>query len=589
TDPNTGTAVGNGAILHTTDAGTTWTLQSEVNETLYGVHFTDAYAGTAVGTNGAILRTTNAGTTWSNQTSGVNTRLWGVTFTSPNVGTVVGSSGVILHTTNGGLNWSRQTSGTTNDLYGVSFTDANTGSVAGLVGTILRTTDGGSHWIKQTVGDNRDFSNVFFLDANNGFLVGNGIFRTTNGGATWINQSTNGYFWGVYFSDKNNGTVVGTGQMIIHTTDAGTTWTFQRYGEADNLIGVVFTDKYTGTAVGNNGMILHTTTGGSEDTAAQISVAPNSVKFGKVKADSSTLRTVVIHNTSLPNFQLKGTASGVQPPFTLLGAPVSFNIKRGDSTVLTLAFSPTASGNFFDTLLIASNTDQIRQMVKVNLSGIGTPSDIMAHPATSVPALDFGFVAINKSLTDTLRISNTGDPSITWTAEIEPLKPLPSPFSIPSGGGNPVELAGGARRTVFVKFLPRSFGTFYDTLRIVTLDSTNVDAAHRTISVPIKGIGFDPSGVDGGVTDIRKLEAFPNPASDICHVEFSLNSESTVQLTVFDELGAEVMSINKGKLPAGDHVIDLSIRALVEGNYFCRLQTASQEQFVRIVVTDSRK
>ena len=82
--------------------------------------------------SGTILRTTNGGTTWTSQTSGTTNYLYGVSFTDANTGTAVGDYGTILRTTNGGTTWTSQTSGTTDDLYGVSFTDANTGTAVGV-------------------------------------------------------------------------------------------------------------------------------------------------------------------------------------------------------------------------------------------------------------------------------------------------------------------------------------------------------------------------------------------------------------------------------------------------------------------------
>jgi photosystem II stability/assembly factor-like uncharacterized protein len=78
--------------------------------------------------------------------------LFGVTYTDANTGTAVGRSGTILRTTDGGTTWVSQTSGTSNNLFGVSFTDANTGTAVGFNGTILRTTDGGATWASQTAG-----------------------------------------------------------------------------------------------------------------------------------------------------------------------------------------------------------------------------------------------------------------------------------------------------------------------------------------------------------------------------------------------------------------------------------------------------
>ena len=54
--------------------------------------------------SGTILRTTNGGTTWTSQSSGTTNYLYGVSFTDANTGTAVGWNGTIIRTTNGGAN-----------------------------------------------------------------------------------------------------------------------------------------------------------------------------------------------------------------------------------------------------------------------------------------------------------------------------------------------------------------------------------------------------------------------------------------------------------------------------------------------------
>ena len=56
-----------------------------------------------MGGNGTILRTTNGGASWIAQASGTNIRLYGVFFTDANTGTAVGWLGTILRTTTGGV------------------------------------------------------------------------------------------------------------------------------------------------------------------------------------------------------------------------------------------------------------------------------------------------------------------------------------------------------------------------------------------------------------------------------------------------------------------------------------------------------
>ncbi len=272
TDANNGWAVGDGGtILRTTNGGATWTQQtSGTGWGLNSVSFTDANNGCAVGGGygGTILRTINGGTTWIQQTSGMSDwfSLNGVSFTDANNGCAVGDGGTILQTTDGGATWTQQSSGTDNLLYSVSFTDANNGCAVGECGIILRTTDGGTTWTQQTSGTNNYLYSVSFLDANNGYAVGGYcyggiILRTTNGGTTWTQQTSGMNYWlslySVSFTDANNGCAVGDGYggTILRTTDGGTTWTQQNSGTTNHLGGVSYKNNVI-TIVGGYGKII---------------------------------------------------------------------------------------------------------------------------------------------------------------------------------------------------------------------------------------------------------------------------------------------------------------------------------------------
>jgi photosystem II stability/assembly factor-like uncharacterized protein len=274
-DHNNGTAVSLfGEIVHTTDGGTTWLLQSSgTTAWLSSVSYPATNKIATVGLS-AILSTTDGGSNWSQQTSANNNWLHGVSFIDNNIGFAVGEDGTIIKTINSGANWIAQTSGTADTLRGVSFINSNYGSVVGSGGIILRTTNGGTDWTSQTSGTTIRLNSVSFTDVNNGTTVGgsgtinrkgaNGIIlRTTNGGSNWSIQLS-GYpssLWGVSFTDANNGTVVGENGTILRTTNGGTSWSSQTSGTTNSLYAVSFTDANTGIAVGENGTILSTTNG----------------------------------------------------------------------------------------------------------------------------------------------------------------------------------------------------------------------------------------------------------------------------------------------------------------------------------------
>jgi len=80
---------------------------------------------------------------WFKQTSGATAAVYGVAFSDAAHGWAVGEGGVIVATTNGGVAWSAQTSGSSELLTSVAFSDATHGWAVGWNGTILATTSGG--------------------------------------------------------------------------------------------------------------------------------------------------------------------------------------------------------------------------------------------------------------------------------------------------------------------------------------------------------------------------------------------------------------------------------------------------------------
>lgn len=272
-DPDHGTAVGLvGTILHTSDGGSTWTIQpSGLTTALLDVAFVDANIGTIVGGAGIILQTTDGGENWITRNSGITTALRGVSFSNVNNGTAVGAGGKILRTTDGGATWVSQTSGTTSFLYSVSFSDSLTGTAVGANGTIRHTTDAGATWTGQTSGITGILWSVSFPDNDHGTVVGDNdkIIHTTDGGITWTQQASQGggygALYGVAFTDINNGWIVGNqiGETIQHTTDGGNTWVSQYFQIYPSLWGISAANSNDAVAVGYVGSILTTNDGGS--------------------------------------------------------------------------------------------------------------------------------------------------------------------------------------------------------------------------------------------------------------------------------------------------------------------------------------
>ncbi len=197
-DDSNGWAVGEGGIiLHTTNGGTTWSpQQSGLTGNLRGVQCLDASTAWAAGHEGSLLKTVDGGKTWILQKKvqdvlrQLNRKflpsLFGVRFSDARNGYAIGHPGIILRTVDGGETWQQQSSGTSAVLYKVAVLDNNTAWIAGGEGVILHTADGGATWVMQKSGVNFMLNSIAFAGEKNGFAVGHKcILHTENGGETW--------------------------------------------------------------------------------------------------------------------------------------------------------------------------------------------------------------------------------------------------------------------------------------------------------------------------------------------------------------------------------------------------------------------
>lgn len=155
-----------GVILHSENAGTTWTTQfSDPGVFLVDVFFVDSSHGCAVGGDASnmsarIFHTSDGGETWEPQTAPASYLLIGTDWLSSGEGYCVGLMGEIIYTNNSGTTWTAQTSNTTAHLYAVDFVDDEHGLTVGTIQTALHTSDGGTNWNESSVGEPIIWRNV---------------------------------------------------------------------------------------------------------------------------------------------------------------------------------------------------------------------------------------------------------------------------------------------------------------------------------------------------------------------------------------------------------------------------------------------
>jgi photosystem II stability/assembly factor-like uncharacterized protein len=147
------------SIVHTTDGGQTFTIQTNPTDPdikLNGVCFADNQHGIAVGLSGTMLYTADGGQNWEIRPSPAPGNRWqSVYMTETGKAWAVGQNGNIAYSTDWGYNWTLQSSGVSTELWEVHFINDNEGWIVGGLGQgfILHTMNGGITDISEPVNN----------------------------------------------------------------------------------------------------------------------------------------------------------------------------------------------------------------------------------------------------------------------------------------------------------------------------------------------------------------------------------------------------------------------------------------------------
>lgn len=232
------------ALVPNGDQGWFWQMPQPVGGQLADVSFPTATDVWAVG-GGRIMHSTDAGVTWEIQTSLPGADLLSVAFAGDQHGIACGaqaaagsSAPLALVTSDGGKTWSEATpSGATGSLESLSMSDPDRAWIGSTTGQLWTTTDGGAAWTKRAVGGYVGPLAVATADGTAGWVGGSAgrIWRTTDGGAGWRRQSTGltpGYrvveiectaasdAWALAVSLPGDRVA----SRVLATTDGGATW-----------------------------------------------------------------------------------------------------------------------------------------------------------------------------------------------------------------------------------------------------------------------------------------------------------------------------------------------------------------------------
>ena len=246
-----------GRIYRTTDAGVSWTLQSDQGTWGYvsAIQFLNPDTGYASCAGCAMLKTTDGGLTW--QSVGPFDQLVSISaihFYTTQEGVAVGSAGEAIRTTDGGATWDSIPTNTTRSMYGMAV-QGDVIVACGDWGAIMRSTDRGQTWTTAQVGSSRHLS-ISLTPSGYGLLGTNGRIEVTHDmGLSWavLHEGTNTVAMNkISFANDS----IGVTSNGLRTTDGGRTWATSASGGG---LGIHINANGSGCRGGNSGSFGRTT------------------------------------------------------------------------------------------------------------------------------------------------------------------------------------------------------------------------------------------------------------------------------------------------------------------------------------------
>jgi hypothetical protein len=226
-------------------------------------------------------------------------------------------------------------------------------------------------------------------------------------------------------------------------------------------------------------------------------------------------------------------------------------------------------------------------MVSGLSAGTGTPAKgpalwISSVHADSIPnflatpsGVDFGAIFVSTVFTETVTVSNSG----TSALFISSVTVDTGEFTVSPASAT---VAGGGSFDFYVTFSPTFTGD----------QAGNLVFVHNGVSLtdllPLIGTGTPFTGVADETPLPKKFALqgnYPNPFNPTTRIVFDLPKATTVSLTIYNALGAEVAEVlDQAVFEPGTHEVSFNGANLASGIYFYRMRTPEFNSVKKMVL-----
>lgn len=262
-----------GLVLRSEDGGESWTaIQKFTDDTIKQIVFTSPEKGWMLcernlysrgGLSPTYLRKTiDGGNNWDivEFEKGGRERITRLLFTRNGSGTAVGEAGIVFNLNQQDDTWIKSEFPFKNIMFAGAFGSGTKGTIAGSGGTLLFSETSGNTWQNAATlnPDGKKINSVFIYGAENCWAAGSGgTILTSVGCKVWRRSTVNvsAELNDIYFRTARDGWIVGSAGTMLHTNDAGATWSIIRTGVRGDLSKIIFVGR-KGYAIGFGGTLL---------------------------------------------------------------------------------------------------------------------------------------------------------------------------------------------------------------------------------------------------------------------------------------------------------------------------------------------
>jgi hypothetical protein len=256
----------------------------------------------------------------------------------------------------------------------------------------------------------------------------------------------------------------------------------------------------------------------------QLTCTPSTLRFGNVQTGQAETQVVILTNGGTASVTVSAiNLSGAE--FTLSQPGLPLTLSAGQSTALSVTFSPTATGWVQGDVTFTSNASN--SDLKLGLGGTGAASDgIIASPSLA----SFGNVAVGASSTVPVVLTNTR----TWKVKISGAQTTGSGFSL-SGPSFPVTLSAGQSVTLNLTFAPSSAGASGGSVFVsgpgLAIPLTGTGTATGQLSLAPSSVNF--GNVPVGTTATQPITMSATGASVTVSSDTDSNSQFVLEGAAF--------------------------------------------------------